>query len=403
MKKILFVFVTFLLLGAWLIHWTATQQSYLLIAIGDTSVEMSVWFALAVLLALWVVYWLSRRLLVGSVRGVGAQMGRVFVGSKLRAQRQTSAGLLSYIEGNWRVALRLLNRSAENSNAPLLNYLAAARSAYELGDEQQANRLLAKAEEVEPNAGLAVALSQARMQLMAKKFEACAATLERARKLSPKHPVVLDILRQVYVHLQDWDSLEKILPQLSRQNVVSQDELDQLTSLLYRKLLQQASHVDFSLDAIEAVWHKVPKQWQRDPQLLLTYVNLLEAENELTGAESALRKTLQKYWNDELIIKYGLLKPADAGRQLLHAETWLKERPGNSHLMLTLGRLSLRNELWGKARDYFDSSIKIQATPEACAELGRLLAHLDEHKLSTEYYQKGLLLTANQLPELPLP
>ncbi len=121
------------------------------------------------------------------------------------------------------------------------------------------------------------------------------------------------------------------------------------------------------------------------------------------AAESILRKTLQKSWDDSLAIRYGLLKPVDAGRQLLHAEGWLKERPGNGCLMLTLGRLALRNELWGKARDYFDSSLKIQATPEACAELARLLAHLNEHEASVQYYQQGLLLTANQLPELPLP
>ena len=65
--------------------------------------------------------------------------------------------------------------------------------------------------------------------------------------------------------------------------------------------------------------------------------------------------------------------------------------------------LSLRNELWGKARDYFDSSLKLQVTADACAELARLLARLGEHQASTEYYQQGLLLTTNPLPDLPLP
>lgn len=403
MKRTFFLFVACLLLGAWMIHWTASQQSYLLIVVGDTSIEMSVWFALSVLLLSAVIYWLLHRLLVGSVRGFGSQVSRVFIGSKKRAIRQTSSGLLSFIEGNWRQSLRLLNRSAANSDAPLLNYLGAARSAYELGDEQQASRLLAKAEQEDPNAALAVALSQARMQLMANKYESCAATLERARKLSSKHPVILDMMRKVYVQLQDWESLEKIIPLLRRQKILSEDELAELEVLLYEKLLRQAGQVDFSVSAIQSVWKRVPKNLQRVPSVTCLYVDLLERENELMAAESVLRKTLQKHWDDSLIIRYGLLKPVDAGRQLLHAEAWLKERPGNSYLMLTLGRLSLCNELWGKARDYFDSSLKLQVTPEACAELGRLLARLGEHKASTEYYQQGLLLTANTLPELPLP
>lgn len=403
MKKIFFLFVLFLLLGAVLIQWTATQQSYLLIVIGDTSIEMSVWFALAVIVTVAIVYWLSRRILVGSFRGVGGQVSRVFVGSKKRAARQTSSGLLSFIEGNWRQALKQLNRSAANSDAPLLNYLGAARSAYELGDEQQASRLLMKAEESDPNAGLAIALTQARMQLMAKKYESCAATLERAKKIAPKHPVVLDMICQVYVQLQDWEALEKIVPLLNRQKVLSPDELSDLQLTLYRKLLRLAGQADFSLNNVQAIWKRVPKDLQRAPKLVSQYVDLLEAEGELMAAESVLRKTLQKQWDDSLIVRYGLLKPVDAGRQLLHAEAWLKERPGNSSLMLTLGRLSLCNELWGKARDYFDSSLKLQVSADACAELGRLLARLGEHKASTEYYQQGLLLTANKLPELPLP
>lgn len=401
--KYFFLFVICLLGGAWFYQWAEHKSSYLLIVVGDTSIEMSVWFALGCLAAVLIVCWLFYRLLVGGVRGVGTQINRVLIGSERRAQRQTSSGLLSFIEGDWRPALRRLNRSAANAQAPVLNYLAAARSAYELGDQQQANELLAKAEKADPDAGLAVALAQARIQLLAKKYESCAATLERARKLSPKHPVVLDILRQVYVQLNDWEALEKILPQLRKQSTLSDEELDQLTELLYRKLIQKAGNADMPLEAVHTAWQKTPKTWKSKPSLLLEYVDILEREGEASEAEAMLRKALQSDWDNQLVLRYGLLKNADASRQLLKAEGWLKERPGNSALMLTLGRLSMRNKLWGKARDYFDSSLKIQGSPEACAEMARLLAHMGEHELSTEYYQKGLLMTAETLPELPMP
>ncbi|NHO67868.1 metal-dependent phosphohydrolase [Aestuariicella hydrocarbonica] len=401
--KYFFLFVVCLLGGTWFYQWVGDHPSYLLVVVGKTSVEMSLWFALVCLLLLLFLYWVSHRILIGGARSVGKQVNRLWVGSERRAQKNTSAGLLSFIEGDWRPALRRLNRSAPNAQAPLLNYLAAARSAYELGDEQQANALLAKAEKADPNAGLAIALAQARMQMLGKKYESCAATLERARKLAPKHPVVLDMLRQVYVHLQDWESLEKILPQLRRQSTLSEEELTELTSLLYRKLLQRAGQSSSGVEAIQAVWHQIPKQWQSHPELLLIYVDLLEREGESSAAEVVLRKALQSDWNDQLILRYGLLRNTDASRQLLKAEGWVKERPGNSALLLTLGRLSMRNELWGKARDYFDHCLKIQASPEAYAEMARLLANLGEHESSTEYYQKGLLMTADQLPELPMP
>ncbi|MBR9909874.1 MAG: metal-dependent phosphohydrolase [Gammaproteobacteria bacterium] len=402
MIMIFILFVLFVFGGAWLYQLAATKPGYLLLVIGDTSIEMSIWFALAVLLLATLLGLLVWRLLHGGVRGVGTQMSRLFVGSEERAQRQMSRGFIHFFEGNWRQALHLLKRSATRSPTPLLNYLGAARSAYELGEIQQANDLLARAEEETPAAALSVILSQAKMQFVAKKYEQCAATLERGRKLAPKNPVVLDLLSQVYMRLQDWQSLAKILPTLEQHSLLAASEVETISATVYRQLMLQAGQSK-SLESINQAWKNTPKQWQHNADLLLIYVDLLDAAGEANAAEVLLRKTLKKYWDNRLVLRYGTLQTSDAMRQLLKAEGWLQERPGNADLLLTLGRLCLRNHLWGKARDYFASSLKIKAGPAAYAEMARLLAHLGEHEKSTEFYQKGLLLAAEQLPDLPMP
>ena len=55
-----------------------------------------------------------------------------------------------------------------------------------------------------------------RMELLDKRYEQCLSALERVRDEVPDHPVVLDILRQSYVALEDWTSLEKLLPLLKK-------------------------------------------------------------------------------------------------------------------------------------------------------------------------------------------
>jgi HemY protein len=71
--------------------------------------------------------------------------------------------------------------------------------------------------------------------------------------------------------------------------------------------------------------------------------------------------------------------------------------------LLTLGRLSLQNRLWGKARDYLESSLRMQRNPEACAELARLLASLGETERSNQLFEEGLGLLDERLLALPLP
>ncbi|MCE6982513.1 heme biosynthesis protein HemY, partial [Pseudomonas frederiksbergensis] len=111
------------------------------------------------------------------------------------------------------------------------------------------------------------------------------------------------------------------------------------------------------------------------------------AESE---AEQALRTALKRQYESHLARLYGLVRGGDLARQLQTAEGWLKEHPDDPSLLLTLGRLSLQNRLWGKARDYLESSLRVQRNPEACAELARLLASLGDAERSNQLFQEGL-------------
>ena len=64
---------------------------------------------------------------------------------------------------------------------------------------------------------------------------------------------------------------------------------------------------------------------------------------------------------------------------------------------------TLANSLWGKARDYLESSLQVQRNPEACAELARLLAQLGDTERSNQLFQEGLGLLDNRLLASPLP
>ncbi|MFZ1831194.1 MAG: hypothetical protein WAU27_00130, partial [Pseudomonadales bacterium] len=68
-----------------------------------------------------------------------------------------------------------------------------------------------------------------------------------------------------------------------------------------------------------------------------------------------------------------------------------------------LGRLALGNRLWGKAREYLESSLANGAGSEACAELARLYQHLGEHERASAMLQRAVKLSVGELPTLPMP
>lgn len=408
MKRLFFLILLSLLAGAFIYQETASNSGYVLIALGNTQVEMTFWTAVIILLAALLLSYIVLRLLTGilHVLSGGAGLARM---SERRAQKHTARGLVHFIEGNWKQARKHLLRSVGNADEPLIHYLAAARSTYELGNEEEAFQLLHKAEQLAPADSLAVPLTQARMLLAAKKYEQCLANLERARKSAPSHPVVLELLYSTYLQLGDWRALRKLLPDLRRHKIASEAELDALTLRVCQALIARAGEQAKLQSPAEGIatlqgeWQALPAKMQSQPSLAGSYAENLVKLGADEQAEAFLRKELRRTWNDQLVALYGRVKGADLQKQLLVAEHWQQERPGSAVLLLTLGRLCLRNHQWQRAREYFENSLNLRKDPETYAELARLLARLGEHETSTEYYQLGLLMSTAALPDLPLP
>jgi HemY protein len=404
MKRTFIVCLIILLVAVALVIAIEYDPGYLLLSYGHYTLESSVWVGLGVFLLLFLlvygVFSLLRRIISGS-----SLMGQWFSsrGSR-RSQQQTTKGLIAYTEGNWRAARRVLSRAATRSETPLINYLMAARASDALGDEQQLGEFLKKAEQTTPGAGIAVSLTQAELQIRKGKFEQSLATLTRVRANAGKHPYVLNLLKQVYVGLNDWPQLLALLPELAKHHVLPAKELQQLELHAARQSILNASNARQDVLAeLHRVWQSLPKTAIKNSIIVACYVEQLIRLGGHQEAEKLLRKQLNREWDSQLVALYGKVAAEDSGKQLIHAENWLKERNNDASLFLCLGRLSMRNSLWGKAREYFSNSLKVEESGEVCAELGRLLAHLGEYEKSNDYFQRGLMLASGGLVELPMP
>ena len=103
-----------------------------------------------------------------------------------------------------------------------------------------------------------------------------------------------------------------------------------------------------------------------------------------------LKKYFKKNWDDDLILLYASLNSQNPKKQLSYAEELLHEHPDNANLLLSLGQLCLKMQLWGKARDYLELSISLKPKPESYALLGKVLDHLGQIEKRNECYRKGL-------------
>ncbi|MCZ6658306.1 MAG: heme biosynthesis protein HemY [Gammaproteobacteria bacterium] len=368
------------------------DPGYLLVVYDRQAVETSLWFAAILLIGL---YFVVRLLVFVTARLIQGKGSLSEWNRQRRAQGarvQTVQGLLLMAEGEWAEAKRLLLNAAARANTPLINYLNAARAAHELGLTEERDDLLRQAHETTPGSRFAVGLTQAQLQMAKAQWEQCLATLLQLRQESPKHPLVLRMLSTCYEELGDWPSLIKIAPDLKKIKLVDVDSLNAMQTLAWSKRLAE-------VDNIEALWKSVPKDLKRDPVLIEACVKRMLELEAPNAAEGVLRDGLNRGWNEVLVGLYGQVVTDSPEYQLVVAEGWLKQRPNDASLLLALGRISMMNSEWPKAREYLEASLRLQRSQEVYGELGRLCTALGETERGGEYLSRAYV----NLPELPLP
>ncbi|RBW51161.1 heme biosynthesis HemY N-terminal domain-containing protein [Marinobacter sp. F3R11] len=411
MIRLLLIVLFALLIGTGLSLGLQYDLGYIRISLGNYLIETNFWVGLALLIAVVVLIVLSIGLLRRMRQGTGLVSSWVSRGKERRARRRTTQGLLALAEGNWPRARKMLTSAASNADTPLINYLAAAQAAFECGDHEAVDEMLRKAFESTPGSDMAVGITQAQLQLAGNRLEQALATLLRLRKQSPHHPFVLKLLKTTYLRLEDWRELSKLLPELRKRSVLPESELGELERVVWHNLLERAAEEcrrqqkdkpDASLEPLTRLWDELPGFLRRDEKTIADYARLLADLGDEGQTETLLRKVLHNHWSDDLVNLYGRIEGNKPDEQLLAAEQWLKDRPNNAELLLALGRLSLRNELWGKAREYFETSLRLRRSREALAELSRLSAHMGDEEVSVKLVMQGLAKD-NGLPELPMP
>ncbi len=371
-----------------------SKPSYLLIGYDNSILETNLSFALLVLLVVAVVGLLVFYLLYKTVF-----WSRQFITWKRErkfkyANFQTKAGVLALAEGKWQQAEKQFRSALANHDEQLMAYLGAARAANKLKRYSDRDQYLEKAKTSIAGSELAAGITLAELQLDSGQFDQCLATLKALQGKSASSPQALKLLQQVYLKLQDWQSLIDLLPRFKKYEVISGEELTGLEKTLYVNRLKsiaeekQPSVSDETragfINDLVRVWESKPNSLKQDSDVLRAFVEALITLGADQKAEAVLSKNLTAHWADELVPLYAQLN-ADVNKQLNQAREWLQQHPDSDALQLCLGRLLMKAGDKETAKEHFEASLKLRKSFDAYKELGKLFASEGELDKSNEY------------------
>lgn len=368
-----------------------TDNGYVLLRYGHTAVQMSmVALAIFAIPAFIVLYWLVRLILplfrarrtYGRYRQSEAQR---------KANRHLVNGFIDVSEGRWEKGENRVLRAANGPESALLAYLIAARAAQVQGAYDRRNNYLRNAYELDRKSRMAVLLSQAELQISHHQYELALATLRSIQERKPHHVQALRLLARAYTELEDYTQLHRLVAPLRSYHALDADKVDRLeinaSAMLMNKAARRGDRA-----RLQQLWHGLSRYLRSQCRAVRPYVEALIRAGAGDLAEPIIRSHLKSQWDDELVRLYGLLQTDTPASQLANAEQWLKQHDYSSMLLLTLGRLAMATELWGKARHYLEDSAGCEKRAETYAVLGELLEQQGDPDAARTAYKTALSL-----------
>jgi HemY protein len=183
-------------------------------------------------------------------------------------------------------------------------------------------------------------------------------------------------------------SLESLAP-FTEKNWIATSQRHALERQYYQETLQHA--LAKGVEPFNQHWDRLPKRFKKETAFLYYFVQALLKKKDKEQAEKLIHSLLKKEWFPPLVKIYGQIDSIHPSHQLLEAEKWLKKHPHDPTLLVSLGRICQRLQLWGKARDYLETSLIYSSeTAESYQALGELFETLGQPLEALNYFKKAL-------------
>lgn len=387
--KWLFGFIGLCVVAVALAILARYNHGYVLITYAPYRIEFSLNFLIVLVLVGFLIFHLLLRIAVITLH----------LPEKIRSYRLHKArnlarsamhdSLMAYFEGKYSAAEKAAANAFNLNEWPTIASVIAAKSAHELRKFEQRDNYLSLIKETDTEGKLIQHMAQAEFLLKQGRAADALNVLEKVKRVAPKSVSALRLMLKAHVLEKNWEQILELVNRLKKTNGVDPLYAEEISRTAYIGLLSNKSK---ELNALKAVWQKIPLNLRLSPTVSLTAAKYFLSHQATENAISTIEYALQHQWDSALVELYGSCIASNALPQIEKAEAWLEEHPEDAMLLKALGRLCAQQSLWGKARSYFEASLAVEATQATHIAFAQLLEALGHQEEALLHYRESLTL-----------
>ncbi len=370
------------------------NSGYVLLVAQPYRIELSLNMLIVLLVALFFIGYFAVRLASITLR-LPTEV------RKFRMRRRYEAahvamldGIKAFLEGRYAKAEKAAATALkfnESSAAIAINTVIAARSAHELTKYSQRDEFIDMLENNAPDEMALRIVTKAELLLDEHHYEEALKVLHTLRTMEKhQHTAALRLELKAQQQSNNWDKVLDLVDQLTKRSAFDKTLAEELRCQAH---LENFKNKAWSVQSLHNYWKSMPSAEKKNSKIASFAAQAHIALGDCVTAHQIIEQSLDKQWDSELVRIYADCLEGNVIRQIEYAETWwLKFYPNDTFLLLTLGKLCVQCELWGKAQNYLEASISVKPNHEAHLIMAQLNEKIGKPELARDHYRKGLEL-----------
>jgi len=306
------------------------------------------------------------------------------VRSKLR--QALNDALLAFFQGRYASAEKSAAAALTGEETKGVAAIIAARSAHELGRFSEREQFLDHAKGAAPEVDQARLTTLADLLVSQERYDEALAVLNDLSARDARNLRLLKLKLQAEQAVRKWDDVLETVDALVKLGGVGPAEAAGVRRAAHLGNLNRKAQ---DSAALAAYWKTLPVEMRVDPAVAATAARYHLALGGNAEAQAIIEQALEREWNPSLVALYGEAAGANALPQIERAEKWLREHARDPALLLALGKLCMRQELWGKAQSYIEASLALEPTHDGHMTLAALMERIGKPQEAVLHFRRS--------------
>lgn len=340
------------------------EKGYILIALGDLTLESTVVTASIMLVLTFMALLITLKVFRGSLNFSFATWNKIAFAGRRRALRNLNKGIAAYVLGDYQQSEHLLAKSAEASSLEHIAYLVAADAAQKQALKPNTEHYLAlleKSTDTLKEAGLEAILIKIKLLIGQQNYQLAREVIDQHHKHIGHDARLLSLEIDLSLIEQRFEYVVKQLNSAKKQKTITSETIaNWQQAAFYGAFNNQIKQHDNN--ALMQYWQPLAKKVKQEEVVVLAYCRVLAENNVNEPLAKVLLPVVKKGADSKLLKLIRSLPITQANELVAAAQKHLHNDPHNALWLSLVAHFAVFSQQWPLAEKAFNTLVNLEGS-----------------------------------------